>query len=203
MSTKLIDLFPTAILKTNILDSGRYDADELADLGNALASEGAPFNPDLLIGEGNMKTCFVEDWRHGTYILNDDTTMLEIINQGLSQMVRQEGLEFVTLSDSWYTVMNKGSRIHRHRHNSNVFSGTLFINMPEGSTGIAFVNPTTAYKTLNRINAQTKYSSSSHLVEAKTGDMIIYPSWLEHFVPIQTCDNRITISFNADYKRIK
>jgi uncharacterized protein (TIGR02466 family) len=129
--------------------------------------------------------------------------MLEIINQGLSQMVRQEGLEFVTLSDSWYTVMNKGSRIHRHRHDSNVFSGTLFINMPEGSTGIAFVNPTFGYKTLNRNNTKTKYSSSSQLVEAKTGDMIIYPSWLEHFVPVQTCDNRITISFNADYKRIK
>jgi hypothetical protein len=75
--------------------------------------------------------------------------------------------------------------------------------MPEGSTGIAFVNPTFGYKTLNRNNTKTKYSSSSQLVEAKTGDMIIYPSWLEHFVPIQTCDNRITISFNADYKRIK
>ena len=49
-------------------------------------------------------------------------------------------------------------------------------------------------------NNQTNDSNAVvHLQEVKEGDMLIYPSWLEHFVPPISCDDRITISFNTDY----
>ena len=39
--------------------------------------------------------------------------------------------------------------------------------------------------------------------EVENYDLLLYPSWLEHFVPKIECDNRITISFNTDYPRYK
>ena len=52
-----------------------------------------------------------------------------------------------------------------------------------------------------RSNTPTKYTEYAHLVEVEVGDLLLYPSWLEHFVPPIECDNRVSISFNADYKR--
>ena len=202
MSKKILELFPTTLFTTNLIDTNQYSADDLSDLGNMLMDPGAPETPDHIIGEGNMKTCYVEDWRLATYMVNEDDDLCSAINAGLSILAYTSGLELVALADSWYTVMHKGSRIHRHRHDSSVLSGTLFVNAPEGSHGIAFVNPTTVNQSMYRVNTRTKYTEAAKLIPAKTGDLFIYPSWLEQFVPVVECDNRITISFNADYPKI-
>ena len=203
MSKKIIDLFPTPVFKTNLIDTEQYDELALSELAKYLMSDGAPANPELQIGEGDMKTCYMEDWKTTSYVIDDDDELCDAINASLSQFAHAQGTEYVKLADSWYTVMNKGSRIHRHRHESNVICGTLFVSMPEGSHGLAFVNPTTVAKMEDRVNTSTKYSEAAHLMEVKNGDLLIYPSWLEHFVPPVECDDRVTISFNADYSRFR
>ena len=204
MSRKVFDLFPSPVFKVNILDdiTSELTEKDLSDLAEWVTSDPVPANPVLDICEGDVKTCFIEDWEFASFVLHDTPEFHDLVLAYVNQYVHMMGIEYVVVADSWYTKMNKGARVNRHRHENSVVSGTLYLNAPEGSQGLAFVNPTIPYRMKDKTQESTKYNEQLALVEVKTGDLILHPSWLEHFVPPIDCDNRITISFNCDYKRL-
>ncbi len=191
---KLFDLFPTPIFKVNVLDQ----FDDFEYITNWLKDA---VSTPLQIVEGDAQTCYMESWREASYVLQEIPELEEALNGYITQYCHLNGIEYCHLADSWYTIMNKGSRVTRHRHEANTISGTLYVNVPEGSHGLAFANPTIPYRMNERQNTATKYTEYAHLVEVEVGDLLLYPSWIEHFVPPIECDNRVSISFNADYKR--
>tara|TARA_B110000240_G_C13386139_1_gene404753 strand:- start:368 stop:985 length:618 start_codon:yes stop_codon:yes gene_type:complete len=204
MSRKVFDLFPTSVYKVNLLDdiSSEFTLKDLTDLSDWVTSDPVPSNPVLDICEGDVKTCYIEDWQFASYVLHDVPEFCDLILAYVSQYAHLLGIEYCIIADSWYTRMNKGARVLRHRHENSVISGTLYLNAPKGNKGLAFVNPTIPHRMKDKTNTSTKYNEQVSLVEVTTGDLLLYPSWLEHFVPPIECDNRVTISFNCDYKRL-
>ena len=74
--------------------------------------------------------------------------------------------------------------------------------MPEGSHGLAFVNPTIPYRMRERNNQPNDSNAVVHLQEVKEGDLLIYSVGLNIlFLPL-VVDDRITISFNTDYPNL-
>tara|TARA_B100000902_G_scaffold311474_1_gene301339 strand:- start:1508 stop:2134 length:627 start_codon:yes stop_codon:yes gene_type:complete len=189
-------LFPVNIMKFKLFD--HYDKwDNLLNL--LIDAE----QTEKTILEGKGQTSFIEDWRERSYLLDQFEELNSIMLSCVTNMCRVNSVEHVIMDDSWYTIMHKGSRLQRHRHENSVYSGTLFVNAPEGSHGLAFANPTISHRMMERQSATNPSTTYAHLEEAETGDLLIYPSWMEHFVPTVECDYRTTISFNTIYPRFE
>ena len=73
MSRKVFDLFPTSVYKVNLLDdiSSEFTLKDLTDLSDWVTSDPVPSNPVLDICEGDVKTCYIEDWQFASYVLHD------------------------------------------------------------------------------------------------------------------------------------
>lgn len=194
--SKLIPLFPVNIMKFPLFDQyDRWD-DLLHMLMDAQQTS-------LEIVEGNAKTSFVENWKERSYLLDQLPDLKSMLFSCVTNYCFFNSLEPVEIQDSWYTIMHEGSRTQRHRHEGSVISGTLFVNAPEGSHGLAFSNPTIPHRMMERQNATNPSTTYAHLEEVESGDLLLYPSWMEHFVPTVGCDHRTTISFNTEYPRWK
>ena len=189
-SAKLIPLFPTHIMKFPLFDEYENWDGLLAQLMEAETSES-------VIVEGKAQTSYNEDWRTKSYLLDHLPELSSLMLTCLSTYARYNNQIAPIIDDSWYTIMHKGSKVQRHRHEGSAISGTLFVNAPEGSIGLAFANPTIPHRMAER--QQTPGQDYAHLQEVESGDLLIYTSWMEHFVPAIDCDYRTTISFNSHY----
>ena len=189
-SAKLIPLFPTHIMKFPLFDEYENWDGLLAQLIEAETSE-------KVIVEGNAQTSYNEDWRTKSYLLDYLPELSSLMLTCLSTYARHNNQIAPIIDDSWYTIMHKGSKVQRHRHEGSAISGTLFVNAPEGSQGLAFANPTIPHRMAERQHQSGQ--DYAHLEEVESGDLLIYPSWMEHFVPAIDCDYRTTISFNSHY----
>ena len=189
---KLYPLFPVNVMQFNLQEQyDKWDA-VIDDIRHADSAEGG-------ITEGDVVTSYIDDWKVKKRLLPVWEELDSLMFSCVQQYCYINSIEPLQIMDSWYTIMNKGSRVHRHRHEGSVISGTLFLKMPEGSHGLAFSNPTIPYRMYEKNNQTNDSNEYAHLREATEGDLLIYPSWLEHFVPPITCDDRITISFDTNY----
>jgi len=192
MKKKMYDLFPVSVMKFKLQDEYEHWDTVKEDLYYASTCDGG-------ITEGNVQTSFIDDWRAKTRTLPLFQELDSLMLSCLSQYCFTMSIETLEILDSWYTIMHKGSRVLRHRHEGSVVSGTLFVKMPEGSHGLAFTNPTIPYRMYEKTNQSNPSNEYAHLMDVEEGDLLLYPSWMEHFVPPIDCDDRITISFNTDY----
>ena len=193
-NSKLIPLFPTNIMKYSLWDEYEDWDGLLSDLMEAEVTENS-------IVEGNARTSFHEDWQEKSYLLDKLPELDSLMLACVSGYARYNNLVTPEIDDSWYTIMHKGSKVQRHRHEGSVISGTLFVNAPEGSHGLAFANPTIPHQM--SIRSFVAGQGYAHLEEVQSGDLLIYPSWMEHFVPTIECDHRTTINFNTYYPTYK
>lgn len=92
-----------------------------------------------------------------------------------------------TVVDIWYNHYVAGQYQEVHSHTNRVdISGIYLLKLDELNKTVFYSYPTTNTKL---------YNSTKHLVEAKEGDVILFPSYLSHYV--QPCEkDRISIAFN-------
>jgi len=189
---KVTGLFPTNIMKFKLFDHYDHWDDVMNLLINAEQTE-----KNILEGPG--QTSFIEEWNKRSFVLDQFPELKSLLLSCCTNFCFVNSIENVLIDDSWYTIMHKGSKVQRHRHENSIWSGTLYINAPEGSHGLAFANPTIPHRMMERQNATNPSTTYAHLEEVETGDLLLYPSWMEHFVPTIDCDNRTTINFNTAY----
>ena len=189
---KLHPLFPVHVMQFDLKDHyDKWDA-IIDDIRYAETAEGG-------ITEGDVITSYIDDWKTRTRLLPVWEELDSLVFACLQQYCFVNSIEPLQIMDSWYTIMNKGSRVQRHRHEGSVVSGTLYLKMPEGSHGLVFSNPTIPYRMYEKNNQTNESNAYVHLQEVEEYNLLIYPSWLEHFVPPIDCDDRITISFDTNY----
>ena len=51
---------------------------------------------------------------------------------------------------------------------------------------------------MERQTQQIPSTTYAHLEEVESGDLLLYSSWMEHFVSAVGCDSRTTIRFNTE-----
>ena len=109
------------------------------------------------------------------------------------------------LTTSWVNKYSKADLNHQHSHPNSMISGVYYIESDETSSPIIFnkpyfftnlfhetIKPTFKDKNNNQYN-QDYYGSTP-----KTGDLFLFPSWLEHTVPPQEVDKeRWSLAFNC------
>ena len=119
------------------------------------------------------------------------------IQDSINEYVKVYGLLPTMISNSWYSIMNKGSTLKFHRHEASVLSGAYYPKAPLGSVGLRFQNPTEIYRMAEVNHTITDYNCAEDELPAKEGFLYIFPSWLKHGSETNQIDNRMVVSFNS------
>ena len=110
------------------------------------------------------------------------------------------------LTESWYKETVPGDDHIDHNHPNSMLSGVLYLNVPKGNKH---------HEGLNLIHIEnrgvfkhhdfrydytpTKYNQITTFIPVETGDILLFPSYLYHYVSRNESENesRRVISFNT------
>ena len=111
------------------------------------------------------------------------------------------------VKEMWSNVLDNGGSQAPHVHANSFVSGIFFLSESDASANTVFVrNPVmgefafrhnTPTTTVGRFNA-----GKWVLPELKPGDLVLFPSYLLHEVPVNRGARRVTMAFNAVPERL-
>ena len=182
-------LFPTCVMMTSL------DRD-FTDEENKALHDISDFRDGI--------TNFVSD---NKFVLNDPrlekikSVCTQAANTYVQEIMRPVNSVEVYITQSWINVTPKGNSHHRHWHANSFISGVLYINVVAGKDRIYFHNP----KNKETINFHTidftHDNSPVWYLNVKFGDIILFPSSLEHHVETNKEDHkRVSLAFNTFVK---
>ena len=104
---------------------------------------------------------------------------------------------YITLS--WLNYTKENEYHHAHEHENSMVSGVFYVSADE-SDSIRFYK--SGYQQIKpSIKEYNLWNSTSWYVSARTGKLILFPSWLSHSVDHKKSDNlRISLAFNIFIK---
>jgi uncharacterized protein (TIGR02466 family) len=112
-------------------------------------------------------------------------------------------LNKLQITNAWINLDNSKSITGAHNHSESILSGVYYASAGEGSGNLEFMSPVSASSYTFRPGSRknmNRFNSDSWTVTPETGKLIIFPSWLYHYVRLNTDNtNRISIAFNANF----
>ena len=106
----------------------------------------------------------------------------------------------ITVCNGWANVNGKGNFNVPHCHPDCFYSAIYYVKGGENKGDVVFMNPMPYFEGLiykNKINAYSIYNSTTWMFKPIPNQLIIFPSWLNHYVePNKTDEDRISIAFN-------
>ena len=109
-----------------------------------------------------------------------------LIENWVEQIVRDKvKISFNFIFNTWAARLDKNQETLEHSHlHFCTLAFVYFVNAPKGSSPLVF--PTSGKK-----------------IKAEPGKLVLFPPSLNHKVPINKCDNRVTIASNITiYERL-
>ncbi len=110
--------------------------------------------------------------------------------------------DYEIYSNAWININPKGGFNVPHDHPNFWWSGTYYVRIPENppdkSGCLEFLDPRTNINAMSL--PKTANFKSRHQIMPKPGDLIVFPSYLRHWVyPNEQDEDRISIAFNIKY----
>lgn len=97
---------------------------------------------------------------------------------------------------SWATMTPPGCHSYRHNHTNSWISGVYYPHDVCG--GIVFHDPFPHHFQVDSPKESNIFNSTTWNLSPKKGDLIIFPSYLEHSVKTNTSEfNRYSVAFNV------
>lgn len=138
--------------------------------------------------------------------LERDFRLDELVSEILfysDYFLKELKLDFETgITNIWININKYKDYTKEHLHPNSKLSGVYYVDVPEKSGDIIFLHP--AYDMLGydwscKSQMCSDYVSSAKRLSPKNGTLILFPSWLRHFVEpnMSLNNNRISISFNV------
>ena len=110
--------------------------------------------------------------------------------------------EDLILTDMWSNVLKPQEMVKPHTHANNFISGVYYLQTTNNSPAITFFDPRPQANVLQPHQKElTNYNSNLYFMPAMVNRMILFPSWLQHYVPVNDSkEDRISIAFNCMLK---
>ena len=193
MKSEIIPLFSTPVVKTNI---GRdFTKDELQ-----------LFLTDISMKKDRVNHRSKDDYLFDNFASDGRLKDIKIFcEQQLKNYLEEidgvsTDLAGLRITQSWLNKNKPGEHHHSHHHSNSYISAVLYIScLP--NDGINFSNR--MYGMFNNMEFSRKkvtvWNSTGTTINVTEGDLIIFPSWIPHFVNRnETKDTeRISLSFNT------
>ncbi len=117
----------------------------------------------------------------------------KLMNQSL--VIPHKDLGF-SRNEFWFNVTKPGDSTGWHDHKERAaLSGVYYIDVPDGAPDLIIKTPLKA--NFDDLMFESEESSEVHKLKIETGDLVLFPGWLEHGVDANLTDKpRINIAFN-------
>ena len=103
----------------------------------------------------------------------------------------------MVITQSWLNRSGKGESHHEHKHPNSMISGVWYPQIHEKLPPIQFRNTQQRDIELS-IKKFNHFNSGTFMLPMNKGELILFPSNLQHSVPInQSDEERISLSFNT------
>ena len=109
----------------------------------------------------------------------------------------------IYISSMWSNILKPGESFNPHTHSNNFVSGVFYVEADEHqSPALGFLDPRPQAGVFQPdVKNYNVENSTLWNYPAKTNRMILFPSWLQHYVPVNCLNkNRISIAFNVMLK---
>jgi uncharacterized protein (TIGR02466 family) len=101
------------------------------------------------------------------------------------------------ITQSWANLTAKNHFHHPHKHPNRLLSGVFFLNTKKEHPPLIFLSSMSSAFHMERFE-ENLLTVDQHALLPTDGDLVIFPSNLMHYVPVNTIDEpRISISFNT------
>ena len=106
------------------------------------------------------------------------------------------------ITGMWSNILKPGEFHSPHTHSNNLVSGVFYLQTNDNSPAITFLDPRPQSSVLQpQAKEYNIFNSTMFFYPAKVNRMILFPSWLEHYVPQNdTKFSRVSIAFNVMLK---
>jgi len=183
-----------------------YDNEEMAQACVDMVHQYEKDDPEPCYYPFGYTTFSKKHLENGNVILDERLKPLADFFWGATQYLHEQNKLTGNLfyASSWLTIGRKYSYHERHHHNPHTWSGVYYARAVEGDAGIHFYNPVMSVTAWPHTDATelTEYNSLLSQNEVETGNVIIFPSYLEHKVDQQLEDReRITLAFNFNVEQ--
>ena len=111
----------------------------------------------------------------------------------------------IKIDNLWVNINEYKDSNIQHLHPSSILSGTFYVQTPKDCGGLTFCNPHEALLSsylLDNIKELNSSNASTHTLNPVENLLVLFPSWLKHFVQpnMNKTEERISISFNTSYE---
>jgi len=101
----------------------------------------------------------------------------------------------------WANQYPKGGYASIHNHSPVWLTGVFYLKMESGMGDIYFVDPNISLVEMQPISDERRYQNKYQSVEVRSGDLVIFPAWLNHGTyPNTTDEMRIVLPFEISFK---
>jgi len=117
-----------------------------------------------------------------------------------------EKLEW-SIKELWANVLEKGGHQAVHNHANSFISGVLYLTQPHSSAHLVFHkaigSPNFVFSNQNKATKFGPYNGGKWMIpKLGAGDLVLFPSYLLHEVPMNQGERRLTLAFNAIPNRL-
>lgn len=141
-------------------------------------------------------------WHSKDYLVYSENSkelkdIVKIVSDFYSEKVLKNH-KHIKVSSIWANINTKGSFNSPHTHSTSHYSGVYYVKVPKNSGSLFFINRGTS---LTPPYNQFKKIYDEIEIKPEEGVMYLWTAELGHRVSIsESEENRISISFNFDYK---
>lgn len=114
----------------------------------------------------------------------------------------QIGIARSHIYESWMNILSVNGSVGVHRHYDSIVSGAYYPYVDDNSAPIVFISPIEGFRMMDTqqcVGDDGTYTSNIRSIDSKTGKLVLFPSWLQHLVPTNKTQIRITLSFNTKF----
>ena len=146
-----------------------------------------------------------DNWQSNSFLHKNEKynsltqKIIEIINKVLQDY--EYDFDSFEITGMWSNVLKPGEAHRPHTHSNNFLSGVFYVESDEFAN-IQFMDPRPAANVIEpTIKSYNKENSARWFFSSTKNTLIIFPSWLLHYVPVnKSNNNRVSIAFNIMLK---
>lgn len=107
-----------------------------------------------------------------------------------------------SIKEMWVNVLEAGGSQALHSHANSFISGVVYLTPCHPQASLVFVKalgqPAFVFKNTHRTSATGPFNADKWIMPpVAAGDLVLFPSYLLHEVPINPGDPRVSLAFNA------